>query len=118
LYLKEGKDEQAEKEFNEALRHNPRMPGSLFGLAKIHVRQDKYQQALPEIDRAVRLAPESQNVHFLRGRILMKLGRREAAQKEMAAAKKLIDTSHDKEKEPGAMDEDRVRNPELAQPPQ
>jgi hypothetical protein len=54
----------------------------------------------------------------MRGRILMKLGRREEAQREMVAAKKLIDTSHDKEKEPGAMDEDRVRNPELAQPPQ
>jgi hypothetical protein len=36
----------------------------------------------------------------------------------MSAARALIDTSHDKEKEPGAMDEDRVRNPELAQPPQ
>jgi len=103
------------------------MPDSLFGLAKIHVRQDKYQQALPEIDRAERLAPDSQNVHFMRGRILMKLGRREEAQKEMLAAKKLIDTSRDQEKERRAtddekegraMDDDRVRNPELAEPPQ
>jgi predicted RNA polymerase sigma factor len=66
----------------------------------------------------VDLAPDSQNLHFMRGRILMKLGRGEEARKEMLAAKKLIDTSHDKEKEPGAMGEDRVRNPELAEPPQ
>jgi hypothetical protein len=45
----------------------------------------------------------------------------------MLAAKKLIDTSRDQEKERRAtddekegraMDDDRVRNPELAEPPQ
>ena len=118
FYLKAGKDDEAEKAFQAALHRNPKMPASLFGLAKIHVRREKYQLALTEIDGAVRYAPDSQNVHFMRGRILMKLGRREEAQKEMLAAKRLLDASADKEREPAPMDDSRVRNPELAEPPQ
>jgi Flp pilus assembly protein TadD len=118
FYLKAGKDEQAEMAFHAALHRNPKMPASLFGLAKINVRREKYPLALTQIDGAVRYAPDSQNVHFMRGRILMKLGRREEAQKEMLTAKRLLDASADKDKEPASMDDSRVRNPELAEPPQ
>jgi Flp pilus assembly protein TadD len=88
-------------------------------LAKIHVRQEKYRKALPEIDAAVRLAPENQNVHFMRGRILLKLGRRPEGEKEMARSKELLDAAAAREKLPSAMgndDDEPIRNPELAQP--
>ena len=95
------------------------MPASLYGLAKIHVREENYRRALPEIDAAVRLSPDNQNVHFMRGRILLKLGRRDEAEKEMATAKQLLDASANRAA-PTAMgaDDEPVRNPELAQPPQ
>src|SRR5262249_1302056 len=103
FYLKQDKITDAEKNFREALKRNPRMPASLYGLAKIHVREEKYREALPEIDAAVRLAPENQNVHFMRGRILLKLGRRAEGEKEMARAKELLDAAADREKTPSAM---------------
>jgi tetratricopeptide (TPR) repeat protein len=118
FYLKVGKDDEAAGAFRAALKRNPKMPASLFGLAKINLRRERYQQALTEIDGALRFAPGSQNVHFMRGRILMKLGRRAEAEKELLVAKEMLDASADKEREPASMDNDRVRNPELAEPPQ
>jgi Flp pilus assembly protein TadD len=94
------------------------MPASFFGLARIHLRQEKYQQALREIDAALRLAPNSKNAHFIRGRVLLKVGRREEAEKEMATAQQLSEAATDKVIESTSMNDKRVRNPELAQPPQ
>jgi predicted Zn-dependent protease len=101
------------------------MPASLFGLAKINLRREKYQLALNEIDAALRLAPASQNVHFMRGRILMKLNRSEEAQKELLTSKSMLDASAQKDQDnsnanqdPASIDDTRVPNPELAQPPQ
>jgi tetratricopeptide (TPR) repeat protein len=114
LYLKLSRFDEAEKELRQALRLNPKMPASLFGLAKINMQRDKYQQALAAIDGALKLAPESQTVHFVRGRILLKLGRREEAEKELVTAKNMLDAAAAKETlEPSAMDDNRVRNPEL-----
>jgi tetratricopeptide (TPR) repeat protein len=118
LYLKQERDAEAEGAFDAALKRNPKMPASLFGLARIHQRQEKYAEALGEIDAAERLAPRSKNVHFVRGRILLKLGRREEAQREMDAAQKMIDASFEKDREATALKNGVVRNPELATAPQ
>src|SRR5262249_6798460 len=118
LYLKQEKEAEAEEAFQQALRRNPKMPASLFGLAKIHQRQEKYQLALNEIDGAMRLAPQSKNVHFVRGRLLLKLGRRAEAEKELAVAQKMIDASFEKDREATALKNGVVRNPELTQTPQ
>jgi Flp pilus assembly protein TadD len=87
-------------------------------LAKIHLQQEKYQQALNEIDAAIHLAPSNRNVHFVRGRILLKLGRRSEAEKEMQTVQQLSESSTEKEIESTSLNDKRVRNPELAQPPQ
>ena len=114
LYLKMERYDEAEKALRQALRLNPKMPASLFGLAKINMQRDKYQLALNEIDGALKLAPASQNVHFVRGRILLKLGRREEAEKEMQISKNMLDAAAAKESIGSmSMDDDRVRNPEL-----
>ena len=96
------------------------MPASLYGLAKIHVREEKYREALPEIDAAVRLSPDNQNVHFMRGRILLKLGRERKARRRWPR-RRSYSTRPRIERLPTAMgsdDDEPVRNPELAQPPQ
>jgi Flp pilus assembly protein TadD len=92
------------------------MPASLFGLAKIYMQEEKYREALSALDTALRLAPESQSVHFLRGQVLARLGRREDAQAEFATAKKMVNTDLSKRRE--SLEDQRVPNPELAQPPQ
>jgi tetratricopeptide (TPR) repeat protein len=117
-YMRMGKDDDAERFFREALRRNSRMPGSLFGLAKIYYRQDKYQQALESIDEALRFAANNQNVHFLRGRILMKMGRREEAQKELLAAAKIDNEKVERDKDLEFPGNGRVPNPELTREPQ
>jgi Flp pilus assembly protein TadD len=115
FYLRAGKQEEAEKNFREALQRNSRMGGSHFGIAKIRLYQEKYQQALAEIDTASRLAPDSQGVHNLRGQILSKLGRKEEAQAEFARVKKMTDANYSRDVE--SFSEGRVPNPELTRQP-
>ena len=116
FYLRAGKNDEARKFFEEALKRNPKMASALFGVAKIHFQEQKYPQALTAIDSAQHLAPDSQPVHYLRGQILARLGRRDEAQKELAVAQKILNSQLGKRRE--SLSDDRVPNPELAEPPQ
>jgi tetratricopeptide (TPR) repeat protein len=79
-------DANAEQAYRHALRLDPRLVSSRLGLAKIYQRQKKYQQALVEIDAASRIDPARPDVHYLRGRVLLLMGHKEEAKKELAAA--------------------------------
>jgi Flp pilus assembly protein TadD len=92
------------------------MPGALFGVAKIYLQQQNYREALKAIDSAVRLAPDNQGVHFLRGQVLARLGRREEAQAEFATSKKIMNADLSKRRE--SLSDNPIPNPELAEPPQ
>jgi tetratricopeptide (TPR) repeat protein len=116
FYLRAGNNEEAAKFFREALKRNPRMPSALFGAAKIYLQQQHYREALTAINSAVRLAPDNQEVHFLRGQILARLGRREEAQSEFATSKKILNAGLTKRRE--SLSGNSVPNPELAQPPE
>jgi tetratricopeptide (TPR) repeat protein len=117
FYLRTGKDSEAEKTFQEALRLNARMPGSFYGLAKIYLRQGKYEQALASIDAALRLAPDSQSVHYLHGQILSKMGRKEEAKTEFATVDKMAAAGSAKDVE--TFSEGRLPSPEVSrQPPE
>lgn len=86
VYWQMQDDAEAEKSYREAIRRDPRLVNSYLGLAKIHQRQQKYAAALAETDTAVKLDPERTDAHYLRGQALLRLGRKEEARKEMAAA--------------------------------
>jgi tetratricopeptide (TPR) repeat protein len=116
LYSRMQRDEEAEKEYREALARNPKMPDSYLGLAKVYQSQQKFERALKMIDTALRLAPDIQGGHFLRGRILAQLGRTKEAQVELALAKKTVETQLGKERE--KREQNRVPNPELTREPQ
>lgn len=118
FYRRAGKDGEAEQYFHEALQRNPRMPGSLSGLAKIYLRKEQYQKALDTIDAALRLAPAAENLHFVRGQTLKKLGRGEEAEKELKMAAQARNAAVEKDRQADALDEGRVPNPELKQQPQ
>ena len=68
-----------------------------------------------EADAALKLIPESQNVHYLRGRILTRLGRREEARTELAAAQKAMNQSLGKARED--LEEKAIPTPELTHEP-
>jgi len=79
-------DVNAEKNYREALRRDPRRVNSMLGLAKIYQRRQKYEAALAEADSALKVDPERTDAHYVRGQALLHLGRKVEAKKEMAAA--------------------------------
>jgi tetratricopeptide (TPR) repeat protein len=102
-------DKNAEKSYREALHRNPRLVDSRLGLAKIFQKQQKYALALPEVDAAVKLDPERPEAHYVRGQVLLHLGRKQEARKELDAAQRISD-GRKKQAESGT-----VPSPELLQ---
>ena len=76
-------DSEAEKSYREALRRDPRLVNSYVGLTKIYQREEKYPQALSAIDSAGKLDPERTDIHYLRGQVLVHMGRKEEGRKEL-----------------------------------
>jgi len=76
----------AEKVYREALRRDPRLLNSYVGLAKVYQRTQNYQKALTAIDSAGKLDPVRTDIHYLRGQILLRLGRNEEGRKELEAS--------------------------------
>lgn len=116
VYLLLQQENDAEKNYREALRRDARLANSRVGLAKIYQRAKKYPQALTEIDAAAKLEPARTDIHYLRGQILIHLGRKEEAKKELNAATSLDNerrSQREKQVESGALP-----SPELQQEPQ
>jgi len=115
LYTRAQKFSESERAFGEALRRDPRMAAARLGLAQLYFKEEKFAEALREADAALQLLPESQNVHYLRGRILTRLGRHEEARTELAAAQKAMDQSLGKARED--LEEKAIPTPELTHEP-
>ena len=116
LYSRMQRDEEAEKSFREALGRDTKSAGAYLGLAKLYQKQKKSQTALKMIDTTLNLSPDIHGGRFLRGRILMQLGRQKEAGVEFAAAQKGMEGRLNKERE--SQEDDRVPNPELTRQPQ
>src|SRR5205807_7500714 len=76
-------DSDAEKSYREALRRDPRMVNPYVGLAKIYQREEKYPQALKAIDSAGKIDPVRTDIRYLRGQVLIHMGRKEEGRKEL-----------------------------------
>ena len=89
---------------------------SHFGLAKVYERREKYLPALAQIDAAVKLHPARTDLHYVRGQVLLHLGRKEEAKKELEAAVNMDNQRRgEREKQ---METGTVPSPELLQDPQ
>jgi Flp pilus assembly protein TadD len=115
LYARQQKKPEAERVFEEALRREPRLATARLGLAQLYFGEEKFALALREADAAVRLAPDNQSVHYLRGRILTRLGRQTEARTELAAAQKLMNQSLGKAR--ANLGDGTIPNPELTREP-
>jgi tetratricopeptide (TPR) repeat protein len=82
-------DSDAEKNYREALRHDPRLVNSYLGLAKIYQRGKKYSQALSAIDSAGKLDSARTDIHYVRGQVLIHMGRKEEGKKELETSVRL-----------------------------
>ncbi len=106
-------DSEAEKNYREALRRDSRMVNPYVGLTKIYQRQEKYPQALSAIDSAGKLDPGRTDIHYLRGQVLIHMGRKEEGRKELETSVRLDNerrAARQKEVESGS-----VPSPELLQ---
>jgi tetratricopeptide (TPR) repeat protein len=82
-------DASAEKNYRQALQRDPRLVNSRLGLAKIYQREQKFSLALHEADAAVKIDPDRPDVHYVRGQVLSRLGRKEESKKELEAARQI-----------------------------
>ena len=106
-------DSEAEKSYREALRRDPRLVNSYVGLAKIYQREEKFQRALDAIDSAGKLDSGRTDIHYLRGQVLIHMGRKEEGKRELETSVRLDNerrAARQKEVESGA-----VPSPELLQ---
>jgi len=106
-------DSNAEKSYREALRRDPRLVNSYVGLAKAYQREQKYLQALTAIDSAGRLDPNRTDIHYLKGQVLIHMGRKEEGKKELEASIR-IDNEHRAERQK-QVESGIVPSPELLQ---
>ena len=116
LYTKMQREEEAERAFREALKRDAKNSEAYLGLAKLYRKQDKSREALKMVDEALRLSPEINGGHYVRGRILSRLGREKEARVEFAAHQKALAASLNKER--AAIEEAQVPNPELKKGPE
>jgi len=111
-----GNEEEAVKNFRSALKINPQMISSLMGLAKIEEHQKHYAEALSELDQVVALDGGNAGARYLRGQVLVRMGRDKEGRVELAQATKML--NEQREKRHKELEGDAVPSPELTREPE
>jgi tetratricopeptide (TPR) repeat protein len=106
-------DGDAEKNYREALRRDHNLINSYAGLAKACLREEKYSDALNAIDSAIKLDPERSDIHYVRGQVLIHLGRKEEGKNELQDSIR-IDNEHRAQRQK-QVESGSVPSPELLQ---
>jgi Tfp pilus assembly protein PilF len=86
VLLREGRAEEAERAYRDALRDDPKNPDVQDGLGVSLLMQSKFKEALPFFNRAVDLAPDRAAYRINRGLALMELGRYREAEEDFRMA--------------------------------
>jgi tetratricopeptide (TPR) repeat protein len=109
-------DAEAGKNFARAVKLDPGLSESRLGLAKIEERKKEYPAALAQLDEIIRLNKENAGARYLRGQVMLHMGREKAGRDELAlAAKMLNDQRAARHKE---LEGEPVASPELGREPQ
>lgn len=114
-YAALGKDTDAEKNFQEALRLDSRMVSANLGLARIYQKQEKFSAALKLLEAVENLNPEDYTAHYLRGQVLQKMGEREKAKAEFETYTRMMNAAREKR---GRELSGEIPNPDLTAEPQ
>ncbi len=85
----------AELYFKEALRLDPGLGTSDYGLAKVYKQEGQFAAALSALKAAGAIDPQSASVYYLRGQILFAMGRRQEAKSEFDEATRLKQVTRD-----------------------
>jgi tetratricopeptide (TPR) repeat protein len=112
VYSLQHEDRKAEAALLQAVRLEPRLTDSHVELARVYDRQKKYAAALAEINGAGKLDPTSYTIHFVRGQVLLHMGRTQEAKAEMQTYARLFADAREKGRQ--ALEQGTIPNPELA----
>ncbi|MFY9558953.1 MAG: tetratricopeptide repeat protein [Terriglobales bacterium] len=81
---------EAAKNFRQAVKLNPRLTEARIGLARIEDRNKHYPAALAQLDEVIRLEKENSSARYLRGQVLVRMGREKEGRVELAKATKML----------------------------
>jgi tetratricopeptide (TPR) repeat protein len=111
-----GNDEEAAKNYRSALKLNPHLVSARMGLAKIEEKRRHYSRALSELDQVIQIDDANASAHYLRGQVLMRMGRGKEGQAELASAARMLNEQRAaRHKE---LEGESVPSPELAREPE
>jgi tetratricopeptide (TPR) repeat protein len=109
-------EDEAAKNYRQALKFDPRLVSARMGLAKIEERRRDYRAALGELDEVIRLDPGNASARYLRGQVLVRMGREKEGRSELATATKVLNQQRAaRQKE---LEGERAPSPELAREPE
>jgi tetratricopeptide (TPR) repeat protein len=111
-----GNDDEAAKNYRSALKVDPNLISSHMGLAKIEERQRQYAAALSELDQIIRLDGGNAATRYLRGQVLVRMGREKEGREELAAATKML--NQQREARHKELEGETAPSPELAREPE
>ena len=111
-----GNEDEAARNYRSALNLDPQRVSSHMGLAKIEEHRRHYAAALPELDHVIRVDSGNASARYLRGQVLMRMGREKEGRAELAAAAKMLNEQRAaRHKE---LEGETVPSPELAREPE
>jgi tetratricopeptide (TPR) repeat protein len=87
--LETGNYDEAANSFQEAMDDDPALGGAYVGMAVALIHQQRFQAALPLLDRAEGLLPGAWFVHFAKAWAQLELGNTEAALKQADFAERM-----------------------------
>jgi tetratricopeptide (TPR) repeat protein len=110
-----GNEAEAAKNYRQALKLNAQLVSAHMGLAKIEEHRQHYAAALAELDQIIRLDSGNASARYLRGQVLVRMGREKEGRQELAGATKMLNQQRAaRQKEL----EGEVPSPELAREPE
>jgi tetratricopeptide (TPR) repeat protein len=109
-------EREAAKDFGRAVELDPLLLESRMGLAKIAERRKEYPAALAQLDEIIHLDKDNASSRYLRGQVLLRMGREKEGREELAAATRMLNEQRAaRHKE---LEGEAVSSPELAREPE
>lgn len=84
--LLKGELDEAEAAFNESLRQDPKLIGSLLGLAQVNLKKGNKKEGKKYLQKALKTAPKNPAVHIAWGRFLFSIKKIKGAEDALKKA--------------------------------
>jgi len=106
---------EAVKDFRRAIKLDPQSVDSRVELARIDERKKEYPAALAQLDEIIRLDKDNARARYLRGQVLLRMGREKEGREELAVATGMLDER--RRARHRELEGETVPSPELAREP-